>query len=123
MAKAKQLQFSNQGLNSAFLAFSAIEPIMVSMKLAPHIAETKTWFPSDFSCYMNHIPSRDEIFGSLICKHRIHIPRTVTIERTYFLTKNNTDSCYVSVQDVLEELRTGKKTSDKIWKKNNLNRL
>ena len=123
MAKAKQLQLSNQGLNSAFLAFSAIEPIMVSMKLAPHIEEKKTWFPSDCSFYMNHIPSRDEIFGSLLCKHRFHIPQTVTIERTYFLTKNNTDSFYLPVQDVLKELRTGKKSSEKIWKKNKLNHL
>ena len=45
MAKAKQLQLSNQGLNSAFLAFSAIEPIMVSMKLAPHIEEKKNVVP------------------------------------------------------------------------------
>lgn len=117
--RSKQLQLSNEGLNSAFLAFSAIEPRMVSMKLAPHIEEKTVWNPcSDLSIYMNYIQSRDEIFGTLLCKHRFHIrpPRPVGIERTFFMTKNNKDCFYLSIQDVLEELRTGKKSSAKIWK-------
>lgn len=122
--RSKQLQLSNEGLNSSFLAFSAIEPRMVSMKLAPHIEEKTVWNPcSDLANYMNHIQSRDEIFGTLLCKHRFHIqPRRVhTIERTFFITKNNDDCFYLSIQDVLEELRTGKKSSKTIWKKNKRN--
>lgn len=125
MVRSKLLQLSNEGLNSAFLAFSAIEPRMVSMKLAPHIEEKTVWNPpcSDLAVYMNHIQSRDEIFGTLLCKHRFHIrpPRPVGIERTFFITKNNNDCFYLSIQDVLEELRTGKKSSAKIWKKNKRN--
>lgn len=129
VVRSKQLQLSNQGLQSAFLAFSAIEPRMVSMKLAPHIEEKTVWNPtvwnpcSDLAIYMNHIQSRDEIFGTLLCKHRFHIrpPRPVGIERTFFITKNNNDRFYLSIQDVLEELRTGKKSSAKIWKKNKRN--
>jgi len=123
-AISKQLQLSNEGLHSAFLAFSAIEPRMVSMKLTLHIEEKTVWNPcSDLSIYMNHIQSRDEIFGTLLCKHRFHIrpPRPVGIERTFFMTKDNKDCFYLSIQDVLEELRTGKKSSAKIWKKNKRN--
>ena len=120
--RAKQLQLSNEGLKSAFLAFSAIEPRMVSMKLAPHMEDTKRWIPFDSSLDMNHIQSRDEIFGTLLCKHRCHISRpAVAVQRTFYMTKNNKDCFYLSVQDVLEELRTGQKSSKNIWKKNKSN--
>lgn len=124
IVKSKQLQLSNEGLYSAFLTFSAIEPRMVSMKLAPHIEDNKIWFPSSshLAICMNHIQSRDEIFGSLLCKHRFHIQSPQpSIERSFYMTRNNKDCYYLSVQDVLEELRTGKKSSKQIWKKNKRN--
>jgi len=118
--KAKQLELANQGLISAFLTFSALEPNMVSDRLAPHME--KPWhYPCDFSSYAFHIPSRDTIFGPLISKHRHHIPRHVNIERTFFLTKENKDRFYLPMQDVLTELQTGKKAAKESRKKNKTN--
>jgi hypothetical protein len=118
--KAKQLELCSQGLISAFLTFSAIEPNLVSECLAPHME--KPWhYPSDFSSYAFHIPSRDTIFGPLVSKHRRHIPRHVNIERTFFMTRNNKDCFYLPMQEVLTELQTGKKAAKESWKKNKKN--
>lgn len=119
--KSKQLEMGSQGLISAFLVFSAIEPNMVSMNLAPHIEERHSHYHSDFSEYACHIPSRDAIFGSLILKNRVHIPRPVNILRTFFMTKNNKDCFYLPVQETLTELRTWKKSAKEMWKKNKKN--
>lgn len=117
--KAKMVQLSEQGLVSAFLAFSAIEPNMVSTKIAPHMEEKERNYPSDFSEYACHIPSRDAIFGPLLSKNRAHISRgPVNIERSYFMTRNNANCYYLPVQDALAELRTGKKTDISLWEKN-----
>ena len=116
--KAKQLELCSQGLVSAFLAFSAIEPNMVSTNLAPHIEERNSYYPSDFSDHAYHIPSRDAIFGQLLSKHRVHIPRPVNIVRTFFMTKNNKDCFYLPTQEALTELRTGEKVAKQMWKKN-----
>lgn len=117
--KVKQLELANQGLISAFLTFSAVEPNMVSDCLAPHME--KIYYPCDFSSYAFHIPSRDTIFGPLISKHRRHIPRYVNIERTSFLTKENKDCFYLPIQEVLTELQTGKKAAKESRKKNKRN--
>lgn len=120
VTKAKHLEMCNQGLTSAFLTFSAIEPNMVSTNLAPHIKECDA-HPSDFSEYAYHIPSRDAIFGPLLSKHRVHIPRPVNIARTFFMTRNNNDCFYLPTQEALTELRTGKKVAKQVWKKNKQN--
>ena len=120
VTKAKLLEMCNQGLTSAFLTFSAIEPNMVSTNLAPHIKECDA-HPSDFSEYAYHIPSRDAIFGPLLSKHRVHIPRPVNIARTFFMTRNNNDCFYLPTQEALTELRTGKKVAKQVWKKNKQN--
>jgi hypothetical protein len=121
VTKAKHLEMCNQGLTSAFLTFSAIEPNMVSTALAPHMEEFKLHYPSNFSEYAYHIPSRDATFGSLLLKHRVHIPRPVNITRTFFMTKNNKDCFYLPIQEALTELRTGKKVAKQLWKKNKQN--
>ena len=121
VTKAKQLEMCNQGLTSAFLTFSAIEPNMVSMTLAPHMEECKMHYPSDFSEYACYIPSRDATFGPLLSKHRVHIPRPVNITRTFFMTRNNKDCFYLPTQEALTELRTGKKATKNVWKKNKQN--
>jgi hypothetical protein len=119
--KAKHLEMCNQGLISAFLTFSAIEPNMVSTALAPHMEECKMHYPSEFSEYAFHIPSRDATFGPLLSKHRVHIPRPVNITRTFFMTRNNKDCFYLPLQEALTELRTGKKVAKQVWKKNKQN--
>jgi hypothetical protein len=120
--KAKQLELGSQGLISAFLTFSAVEPKMISMRLAPHMEKNNLYlYPSEFSNYAHHIPTRDAIFGPLISKHRHHIPRVANIGRTFFMTKNNKDCFYLPVQEVLTELQTGKKAAKESWKKNKKN--
>jgi hypothetical protein len=121
VTKAKQFEMCNQGLVSAFLTFSAIEPNMVSTVLAPHMVEFKMHYPSDFSEYAYHIPSRDATFGPLLSKHRVHIPRPVNITRTFFMTRNNKDCFYLPTQEALTELRSGKKVAKQVWKKNKQN--
>jgi hypothetical protein len=121
VTRAKQLELCNQGLTSAFLTFSAIEPNMVSTALAPHMEVRDSYNPSDFSEYAYHIPSRDAIFGQLISKHRVHIPRPVNIARTFFMTKNNKDCFYLPIQEALTELQTGEKVAKETWKKNKQN--
>jgi len=121
VTRAKQLELCNQGLTSAFLTFSAIEPNMVSTALAPHMEVRDSYNPSDFSEYAYHIPSRDATFGQLISKHRVHIPRPVNIARTFFMTKNNKDCFYLPIQEALTELQTGEKVAKETWKKNKQN--
>lgn len=119
--KDKQLELASQGLTSAFLTFSAIEPKMVSVHLAPHMVETQTVYPSDLSRFAYHISSRDEIFGSLVSRHRQHLSRPTKIIRTFYISKNNKDCFYLPVQEAIVELRTGKKSAKELWKKNKTN--
>ena len=121
VTKAKQFEMCNQGLTSAFLTFSAIEPNMISTALAPHMEECDAYYPSDFSEHAYYIPSRDATFGPLLSKHRVHIPRPVNITRTFFMTRNNKDCFYLPLQEALTELRTGKKATRNVWKKNKQN--
>jgi len=121
VTRAKHLEMCSQGLTSAFLTFSAIEPNMVSTALAPHMKECDAYYPSDFSEHACYIPSRDAIFGPLLSKHRIHIPRPVNIARTFFMTRHNKDCFYLPMQEALTELRTGKKVAKQVWKKNKQN--
>ena len=122
VTKAKHLEMCNkEGLISAFLAFSAIEPNMVSTALTPHMEVRDAQYPSDFSEHACHIPSRDAIFGPLLLKHRVHIPRPVNITRSFFMTRNNKDCFYLPLQEALTELRTGKKADKQTWKKNKQN--
>jgi hypothetical protein len=119
--KAKLLELCNQGLISGFLAFSAVEPNLVSTCVAPHMEEPKLHHPYDFSSYAFHIPSRDTVFGPLLSKHRSHIPRPDNIGRTFFMKKDNKQCFYLPVQDVLRELQSGQKAAKEIWKKNKEN--
>ena len=119
--KAKLLELCNQGLISGFLAFSAVEPNLVSTCVAPYMEEQNLHNPSDFSSYAFHIPSRDTVFGPLISKHRSHIPRPDNIGRTLFMKKDNKQRFYIPVQEVLIELQTGKKAAKELWKKNKEN--
>jgi hypothetical protein len=119
--KAKQLELCNQGLISGFLTFAAIEPNLVSAYLAPHMEELHFQTHSDFSKYAFHIPSRDKSFGSLLLKHRNHIPRPSIIGRTFFLTKDNKQCFYLPIEEVMMELQTGKKAAKESWKKNKKN--
>ena len=119
--KAKQLELCNQGLISGFLTFAAIEPNLVTRNIAPHMEEFHFQTYTDFSNHAFHIPSRDEVFGPLLLKHRSHIPRPDTIERTFFLTKNNKDCFYIPMEEILMELQTGKKAAKESWKKNKQN--
>ena len=121
VVRDKQLEMCKDGLISAFLAFSAIEPKMVSRTMAPHMEEQREWCYPEFSNYGFHIPSRDAIFGQLLSKHRVHIPRPVNIARTFFMTRNNNDCFYLPTQEALTELRTGKKVAKQVWKKNKQN--
>jgi hypothetical protein len=120
VVRDKQLEMCKDGLISAFLAFSAIEPKMVSTTMAPHM-EQKEWCYPEFSDYGFHIPSRDAIFGQLLSKHRVHIPRPVKIVRTFFVNGNNKDCFYLPVQEAFDELLTGKKVAKEMWKKNKKN--
>ena len=121
VVRAKQLEMSSkEGLISAFLAFSAIEPDMVSTTMAPHMEEIEWHYP-EFSSYGVHIPSRDAVFGKLIAKHRIHIPPPTGIVRTFFVSRNNKDCFYLPVQEAFDELLTGKKVAKGLWKKNKQN--
>jgi hypothetical protein len=120
VVRDKQLEMCKYGLISAFLAFSAIEPKMVSTTMAPHL-EQREWCYPEFSDYGFHIPSRDAIFGQLLSKHRVHIPRPVKIVRTFFVNGNNKDCFYLPVQEAFDELLTGKKVAKEMWKKNKKN--
>jgi hypothetical protein len=120
VVRDKQLEMCKDGLISAFLAFSAIEPKMVSRTMAPHL-EQREWYYPEFSNYGFHIPSRDAIFGQLLSKHRVHIPRPVKIVRTFFVNGNNKDCFYLPVQEAFDELLTGKKVAKEMWKKNKKN--
>ena len=121
VVRDKQLEMCKDGLISAFLAFSAIEPKMVSTTMAPHLLEQGEWCYPEFSDYGFHIPSRDAIFGQLLSKHRVHIPRPVKIVRTFFVNGNNKDCFYLPVQEAFDELLTGKKVAKEMWKKNKKN--
>lgn len=121
VVRDKQLEMCKDGLISAFLAFSAIEPKMVSTTMAPHLLEQGEWCYPEFSDYGFHIPSRDAIFGQLLSKHRVHIPRPVKIVRTFFVNGNNKDCFYLPVQEAFDELLTGKKVTKEMWKKNKKN--
>ena len=120
VVRDKQLEMCKDGLISAFLAFSAIESKMVSTTMAPHM-EQREWRYPEFSDYGFHIPSRDAIFGQLLSKHRVHIPRPVKIVRTFFVNGNNKDCFYLPVQEAFDELLTGKKVAKEMWKKNKKN--
>ena len=115
--KSSQLRLCNDGMLAALLAFTAIEPQMVTAEMVPKLG--LTYFTANVSSAANHIQSRDPIFGELLAKHRQHIPMT---NKLYTKKAGLGDSggiwrdsssasakiTYVPVQDTLESIRTGR---------------
>ena len=70
-------RLAGDGSTASFLAFSAIEPDMVTKKYAPKLGGSLCDFHGlTLKSCANHIPSRHPVFGALRVKHRRHIIRT-----------------------------------------------
>ena len=77
--KESWARLANDGSNTTFLAFAAIEPEMVTMDYAPTIGCTTAFQTLSLNSCVNYIPSRHPVFGALCVKHRHHIPRTADV--------------------------------------------
>lgn len=77
--KESWARLANDGSNTTFLAFAAIEPDMVTMDYAPTIGCTTAYQTLSLNSCANYIPSRHPVFGALCLKHRHHIPRTADV--------------------------------------------
>jgi len=75
-------RLANDGSNTTFLAFAAIEPEMVTTDYAPTIGCTTAYQTLSLKSCANYIPSRHPVFGALCVKHRHHIPRTADVMNT-----------------------------------------
>jgi hypothetical protein len=75
-------RLANDGSNTTFLAFAAIEPKMVTTDYAPTIGCTTAYQTLSLKSCANYIPSRHPVFGALCVKHRHHIPRTADVMNT-----------------------------------------
>jgi hypothetical protein len=105
------LRLCNDGLSSALLTFAAIEPRMVTTEMVPKLG-LNYLACGDVSSAANHIQSRDPVFGSLLAKHRHHIP---TANQLYPKNRNqllrvsrSVKMTYTPVQDTLDSIRTGR---------------
>jgi hypothetical protein len=77
VTKETLTRLAGDGSTASFLAFSAIEPDMVTKKYAPKLGGSLCDYHSlTLKSCANHIPSRHPIFGALRVKHRRHIIRT-----------------------------------------------
>lgn len=72
-------RLANDGSNTTFLAFAAIEPKMTTTDYAPTIGCTTAYQTLSLKSCANYIPSRHPVFGALCVKHRHHIPRTADV--------------------------------------------
>jgi hypothetical protein len=77
--KESWARLANDGSNTTFLAFAAIEPEMVTTEYAPTIGCTTAYQTLSLNSCANYIPSRHPVFGALCLKHRHHIPRTADV--------------------------------------------
>ena len=77
--KESWARLANDGSNTTFLAFAAIEPEMVTTDYAPTIGCTTAFQTLSLKSCANYIPSRHPVFGALCVKHRHHIPRTADV--------------------------------------------
>jgi hypothetical protein len=77
--KESWARLANDGSNTTFLAFAAIEPEMVTTEYAPTIGCTTAYHTLALKSCANYIPSRHPVFGALCLKHRHHIPRTADV--------------------------------------------
>ena len=77
--KESWARLANDGSNTTFLAFAAIEPEMVTTDYAPTIGCTTAFQTLSLNSCVNYIPSRHPVFGALCVKHRHHIPRTADV--------------------------------------------
>jgi hypothetical protein len=64
------------GCRAGILAFAAVEPRMVDQYLAPKLAICSFDGNDKEDALENHVPSRCPIFGELLKKFRVHMPRT-----------------------------------------------
>jgi hypothetical protein len=70
-------RLAEDGSTASFLAFSAIEPDMLTEHYAPKLGGSLgDYHTFTLKSCANHIPSRHPVFGALRVKHRRHIIRT-----------------------------------------------
>ena len=77
--KESWARLANDGSNTTFLGFAAIEPEMVTTEYAPTIGCQTAYQTLSLNSCANYIPSRHPVFGALCLKHRHHIPRTADV--------------------------------------------
>jgi hypothetical protein len=77
--KNTQIRLSKDGCYAAFLAFAKLEPSMIDDMLAPIIGTRYAGIIEESGARINWVSSKDRVFGSLMLKHRNHIPRTVNV--------------------------------------------
>lgn len=77
VTKHTLVRLANDGSTAAFLAFAAIEPLMVTEEYAPKIGGALSEYHTfSLKSCANYIPSKHPVFGALRMKHRCHIVRT-----------------------------------------------
>ena len=99
-AKFAQMNLCNDGMVAALLTFAAIEPRMVTSKMVPNLGAS--YLACDLMGAANHVQSRDPVFGSLLAKHRNHIPRTNALVRVYSYSHSE---AYKPIQETLNWLK------------------
>jgi hypothetical protein len=77
--KNTQIRLSTDGCYMAFLTFSKLEPSMIDDMLAPIIGTRYAGILDEPNTRANWISSKDRVFGSLMLKHRNHIPRMANV--------------------------------------------
>ena len=110
-SRTSQLRLCNDGLSSALLTFAAIEPRMVTTEMVPRLG-LNYLACGDVSSAANHIQSRDPVFGSLLAKHRHHIPTANQLypknRKQLLRVSRSVKMTYTPVQDTLDSIRTGR---------------
>jgi len=77
VTKETLIRLAGDGSTASFLAFSAIEPDMVTEQYAPKLGGSLCNLHGlTLKSCANHIPSRHPVFGALRVKYRRHIIRT-----------------------------------------------
>jgi hypothetical protein len=103
-AKFAQMNLCNDGMVAALLTFAAIEPRMVTSKMVPNLGAS--YLACDLMAAANHVQSRDPVFGSLLAKHRNHIPRTNALRFPLFRAYSYSHSeAYKPIQETLNWLK------------------
>jgi hypothetical protein len=94
--KTTWARLANDGSTSAFLAFAAVEPGMVTSNYAPTLGGNSAYHTLSMKGCANHIPSRHPVFGALRIKHRHHIKCTADVLNTTH-ANISTNHCKVNV--------------------------